>query len=50
MKSKIFENDLLTITSALKEAVPTYDELLEVLENNNGWLPLKSESINLLYS
>jgi len=47
-KPNTSEEDLQIITAVLKEAIPDYDELLEVLENNNGWLPLKSESISLL--
>ncbi|NOY73951.1 MAG: hypothetical protein GXP14_16545 [Gammaproteobacteria bacterium] len=46
-ESTPLEKDLQIIVILLKESIPVYDELLEVLEKNNGWLPLKNEFINL---
>lgn len=42
------EEDLQIIVDALKVSIPTYDELLKVLEKNKGWLPLNNNFIEFL--
>lgn len=47
-KSDTTEENLQRIVTFLTASIPTFNDLLEVLEKNNGWLPLKSEAIDLL--
>lgn len=42
------EVDFQKIIDYLKASIAIYDKFLEMLEDNNGWLPLKSDVIEIL--